>query len=235
MHRTPFLAALILVSTLTAPLAATEAPPLITADAIDAADLATLPADYVAPDPAATDAPAPTPDPAIAKLQILLDRAGASPGVIDGYDGDNVRKAVRAAQAMAGLDPTGTITPDLLDRLPSADAVMGTYTITAEDVAAIVPPIPGDYAEQARRDFLGYTSVREELGERFHMDEKLLAALNPTAQWVAGEAIAVAAPGNNKEGKVARIEADKTMRQLRAYDADGNLFVASPRPRARTW
>lgn len=37
-----------------------------------------------------------TPDPLIIRTQILLDRAGTSPGVIDGYDGENYRKALRA-------------------------------------------------------------------------------------------------------------------------------------------
>jgi lipoprotein-anchoring transpeptidase ErfK/SrfK len=70
--------------------------------------------------------------------------------------------------------------------------------------------------------------VTEELAERFHMDEDLLEALNPDAQWIAGETVAVAAYGPNKEGKVARIEADKSDRQLRGYDADGKLLVAYP-------
>jgi lipoprotein-anchoring transpeptidase ErfK/SrfK len=212
---------------------AQDTPAAITADAINAADLTTIAAAPVPSDDTSTEAdgvePAPAiPDPAIAKLQILLDRLGASPGVIDGFDGDNVRKAVRAVQTMAGLEPTGEMTPDLLQRLDTAEPVVGAYTITADDVAAIVPPIPEDYAEQAKRDFLGYTSVREELAERFHMDEDLLAALNPATQWGAGEQIAVAGYGPDKEGKVARIEADKSARQLRAYDADGALLVAYP-------
>jgi lipoprotein-anchoring transpeptidase ErfK/SrfK len=198
----------------------------ITAGAINAADLAAVPAEYAPP--AEDAATVPVPDPAIAKLQILLDRIGASPGVIDGFDGDNVRKAVRAAQMMAGLDPDGTVTPELLATVDTATPVVGDYTITEKDVADIVPPIPEDYAEMAKRDFLGYTSVREELAERFHMDEDLLAALNPSTTWSAGEHLAVAAYGPNKEGKVARIEADKSDRQVRAFDANGNLLVAYP-------
>jgi lipoprotein-anchoring transpeptidase ErfK/SrfK len=204
-------------------LAQGEAAP-ITADAINAADLSAVPA---IPADDAADAEA-TPNPAIAKLQILLDRAGASPGVIDGFDGDNVRKAVSAAQMMAGLTVDGTVTADLLSALDTATPVVGDYTITDKDVADIVPPIPEDYAEMAKRDFLGYTSVREELAERFHMDEDLLAALNPSTSWAAGEHLAVAAYGPNKEGKVARIEADKSDRQVRAYDAGGKLLVAYP-------
>lgn len=200
-----------------------------TPESINLADLSTVPAEVVAaqadqPDPATAMAP----DPAIVKLQVLLDRAGASPGVIDGFDGDNLRKAVSAFEAMTGLNVDGAVGPDVIARLQSDGPVIGSYTITDKDVSDIVPPIPTDYAEMAKREFLGYTRVTEELGERFHMDEDLLIALNPEAKFVAGEAIAVAAYGPNRDGAVARIEADKSDRQLRAYDAGGKLLVAYP-------
>lgn len=61
----------------------------------------------VAPKPPASDGDASpdaaaAPDPAIARLQILLDQQGASPGVVDGFDGENMRKAVMGIQVMAG-------------------------------------------------------------------------------------------------------------------------------------
>ena len=207
--------------------------PALTANAVNAADLNAVPAELLPPtaDKTAGSDAAPPPaasDPAIVKLQILLDRAGASPGVIDGFDGDNVRKAVRAFETMAGLTADGTIDADMLAKLETTEPVIGSYTITDEDVADIVAPTPNDYAEKAKRDFLGYSRVTEELGERFHMDEDLLRALNPAAQWTAGEVVAVAAYGPNKEGKVVHIEADKSDRQVRGYAADGTLLVAYP-------
>jgi len=204
----------------------------LTAQAIDAADLSTVPAEFLRPAAGGTTgsdvASTAMPDPAIVKLQVLLDRAGASPGVIDGFDGDNVRKAVSAFETMTGLQASGTVDAALLGKLPQSNTITATYTITDKDVADLVPEIPTDYAEMAKLKFLGYTRVTEELGERFHMDEKLLLALNPSAQWVAGENVAVVDPGPNAEGKVARIEADKSDRQLRAYDASGRLLAAYP-------
>ncbi|MGN6489692.1 MAG: L,D-transpeptidase family protein [Devosia sp.] len=196
--------------------------PAITADAINAADLTSLTMLGDAPEGEAA------PNPAIVRLQVLLDRVGASPGVIDGFDGDNVRKAVFAFEAMRGLPANGQLDPEVLQALESGGPVMNTYVITADDVAAIVPPIPTDYAEMAKRDFLGYTSVPEELAERFHMDEDLLTELNPGASFTAGETIATAAYGPDLDGQVARIEADKSLRQVRAYDADDRLIAAYP-------
>lgn len=214
-------------------LAAITMPPL-TGDAINLASLATLVATVPRAEPVVGDGagemPAPAlPDPAVVRLQVLLDRGGASPGVIDGFDGDNVRKAVLAYETMLGLPGDGLLDEQVIaaleqDRTP----VVGMYTIVAEDLADITGPVPADYADKALMDFLGYASVAEKLAERFHMDIDLLTALNPGAGFAAGEQVVVAAPGLARSGVVARIEADKTLRQVRAYDASGVLLAAYP-------
>lgn len=196
----------------------------LTPDAVNSADLTTVPSQL----PTEAAGRSTTPDPSIVKLEILLDRAGASPGVIDGFDGDNLRKAVRAFETMAGLPADGKVSAEVIGKLQTGEPVVGNYTITDKDVSDLVATIPADYAEMAKLKFLGYTRVTEELGERFHMDEDLLRALNPSAGFVAGDAIAVAAYGPDKTGQVVKIEADKGDRQLRAYDAEGKLLVAYP-------
>lgn len=167
-------------------------------------------------------------DPALARLQILLDRAGASPGVIDGLDGSNLRKALRAFQMMNGMDPDGELTLALAARLDAPGDAIGSYTITPEDVAGLSGPIPADYADKAAMDYLGYESVIELIAERFHMDVGLLQALNPSAQYVAGEIINVAMTGKNRKGTVTWIEADKSLRQVRVYGEGGVLLAAYP-------
>lgn len=196
----------------------------ITAETVNTVDIATIPAEYVP----AGDATERHPDPAVVRLQVLLDRAGASPGVIDGFDGDNVRKAVLAFELMRGLPPDGALDPDVLAALETGGPVIGDYAIIADDINAIGEPIPRDYAEQAQRKFLGYASIEESLAERFHMDVDLLKALNPGAGYTTGETIYVAAYGPDLEGEVARIEADKSLRQVRAYGTDGQLIAAYP-------
>jgi len=210
----------------------------LTPEAVDSASLEAIPAEYRPVDPDAHAAmregwageaiPAePRPDAAVTRLQVLLDRAGISPGVIDGFDGANMRKAVQAFEFQQGLPPDGILDAELVARLP-VGPVMRSYTITAEDEAAIVTPLPEDYAELAERDYLGFESVGELIAERFHMDEDLLAALNPGATFTAGETIHVVDPGPDAKGEVAFIEADKRLRQLRAYAEDGRLLVAYP-------
>lgn len=212
-----------------APVTAPAAAPVLTPDTINSARLDALLIDepLLTVDEAEAAGPR-TPDPAIVRLQILLDQAGASPGVIDGFDGDNVRKAVIAAEAMRGLPTDGTLDPELLATLETDQPVVGHYTITEDDMANLVPAIPDDYAEKARMEFLGYTSVEEEIAERFHMDVDLLKALNPGTTFAPGADVLVAAYGPDMSGEVARIEADKSLRQVRAYGADGKLIAAYP-------
>ncbi|WP_449397074.1 L,D-transpeptidase family protein [Devosia riboflavina] len=169
-----------------------------------------------------------SPSPAVARLQILLDQHGISPGVIDGFDGHNVRKAVMAFEAMYGLEVDGNLDAEVLGLLETGTQVIGTYQVTTEDHAALVPSIPSDYAEKAVMHFLGYESVPETIAERFHMDVDFLKALNPAAGFLAGETVFIVITGTNQVGPVSQIVADKTLRQVRAYDLTGRILAAYP-------
>jgi lipoprotein-anchoring transpeptidase ErfK/SrfK len=93
-----------------------------------------------------------------------------------------------------------------------------------------LPTIPKDMAEMAKLPALSFTSPVQELAERFHMDEGLLKSLNPGADFsAAGTKIVVAAVGPEKLAMpVARIEVDKTHRQVRAYGAADLLLAVYP-------
>ena len=80
--------------------------------------------------------------PLILKTQILLDRAGASPGVIDAYNGDNVAKAIAAVETVLNLPVDGKLDRDVWAALAADDAppVLVAYTITDEDLAGPFTP-----------------------------------------------------------------------------------------------
>jgi lipoprotein-anchoring transpeptidase ErfK/SrfK len=174
------------------------------------------------------DETAAEPDPAIVHLQILLDRAGASPGVIDGFYGENVSKAVLGFETLQGLDADGELDAKVLNRLKGGVPVLRTYKITPEDGEDLADSIPEDYAKMAEMQELGYTSIAERLAERFHMDEDLLSALNPGSDFAVGETVSVADPGNPVEGTVARIEVHRKAAQVHAFSEDGTLLAVYP-------
>lgn len=167
----------------------------------------------------------------VAALQVLLDRKGASPGVIDGHFGGNVDKALAAYREITGENLRSTDAEKIkADLAASGGDAFTTYTITAEDAAGpYVAAVPADYGAKAKLDRLSYTSVPEALAERFHMDENYLKALNPGANFGrAGTTIKVVNVGSDATTQVVRIIADKGRKQVRAYDQLGKLVAAYP-------
>ncbi|MEN3336645.1 MAG: hypothetical protein V7647_321 [Acidobacteriota bacterium] len=135
------------------------------------------------PSPSAHRRPAPRPpapafDMRVLQQQVMLDRAGFSPGVIDGRGGWSTENAFAAFQRQ------GTHT------VPSEEPLT-RYRITAEDAAGPYVPIPEDMMEKSKLPALGYESLIEALAERFHTTPALLQVLNPGATFAAEQDIQV--------------------------------------------
>ena len=167
----------------------------------------------------------------VAGLQVLLDRGGASPGVIDGRFGSNVDKALAAYNEITGSNLKSTDAVGIQAALAqSGGDAFASYTITPEDVAGpYVASIPEDYSQKAQLNCMCYTSVTEALAERFHMDENYLKSINKGLDFNRpGTIIKVANFGKLVSTPVARIVADKTKKEVYAYDAGGKLVAAYP-------
>jgi lipoprotein-anchoring transpeptidase ErfK/SrfK len=161
-------------------------------------------------------------DPAMIRLQVLLDRSRFSPGVIDGLAGENVAKAIAAYEEANGLEPDGQPDAALLDALTKEDdaPVLTRHDITAEEVS-------GPFIDEVPR------KLEDQAAEKFHMDEDLLAALNPGADFSAKGTVITVADVRQREvedqkGTVSRIEIDKAKGALSAYDDDGKLAAFYP-------
>jgi lipoprotein-anchoring transpeptidase ErfK/SrfK len=111
---------------------------------------------------------------------VMLDRAGFSPGEIDGTMGLSTRRALDAYTKNGGNPET----------LPS-DALTA-YQITQPDAAGpFTREIPSVLMQQAKLDALNYRDIVEALSERFHVNPALLRRLNAGATFAAGTTITV--------------------------------------------
>lgn len=191
-------------------------------------------------------------DPVVLKAEVLLSRAGFSPGVIDANDGENFEKALRAYQAAVGLDSTGIMDEPTWSDLAatSTEAIVRDYQVTPADVKGpFVAHIPADFRKMAKLRRLAYHSPRELLAEKFHASEDLLSALDKGAALNrAGTEIVVPnvepleVPRRSDTKKrpraehagvpggpaTVRVEVDKSERAVRVFGSGGGLIRFYP-------
>ena len=120
-------------------------------------------------------------------VQVMLDRAGFSPGVIDGQPGRNFSRAIAAFQRAHSLSETGTLEPQTLERLTQATGSqppLAEFVLREEDVAGpFTPRLPSDLMAQSKYEALNYQEALERVAERFHTTPQLLRRLNPSASF----------------------------------------------------
>ena len=188
-------------------------------------------------------------------VQVMLDRAGFSPGVIDGKGGQTFKLAISGFQTANDLDPSGSLdvaTRDALSRLPKVSATR-LVRIPAEFARqSFMPDLPGDPVAQARLPNLGYRNLMEALAERFHTTTGTLVALNPPETLVGVNRVirvpniaevpdapsTIDQRGWNKtlqslavdasQAEAAKVVVDKSQGVLKVFDKSGHLIAQFP-------
>jgi lipoprotein-anchoring transpeptidase ErfK/SrfK len=175
--------------------------------------------------------------PALIKAQVLLDRARFSPGVIDGRNGENLQNAIKAFEKLKGLKVDGELDGEFWTKLNegASDPALVEYAISEDDVKGPFASIPDKMEDQAKLERLSYSSPKELLAEKFHMDVDLLKELNPSKSFdAAGTSIVVANVVHNTKDddqakeKLAKIEIVKSEKVLRALAKDGKIIAVYP-------
>ncbi len=191
-------------------------------------------------------------DRGVLHVQVILDKLGFGPGVLDGRGGMSLVNALKGFQESRGLPETGKADAATLRALHPYRAARPTITVALDREAFTGPfvnPMPEDYADQAKLERMAYSRPLERLAERYHTTPEVLARLNPGVRTVRpGMKIAVpntlpasrAYPGDatpewratltslNVEAKVPqaeRIVVDKSDGVLRVEGADGKLLA----------
>ena len=118
-------------------------------------------------------------DGTVLHAQVLLDRAGFSPGVIDGLEGSSFTSALKGFQEARGLEVTAKLDQPtraalLQDQAPSTLLLR----IDPSDAQGPFTAIPKEPADQAKMERLGYRNLLEKIAEKFHTTPATIVALN---------------------------------------------------------
>jgi lipoprotein-anchoring transpeptidase ErfK/SrfK len=187
----------------------------------------------------------------VMQLQVVLDRLGFTPGVVDGKEGLSTRNAIAGFQEAKGLPVTGTLDEATRQALATWSNIPATrlVTIPADFAAGPFQPIPPKPEDQAKLPALGYGSLEEKLAERFHTTPETLRLINPgVASFQAGQQLRVPNIGGDRidagaitdarwretlamlgvgsaQPQAARIVVSKGEATLKAYDAQDRLVA----------
>jgi lipoprotein-anchoring transpeptidase ErfK/SrfK len=170
--------------------------------------------------------------PSVLRVQVLLQRAMFSSGMLDGRWGRNTRNAVVWFQAREGLPTTGVVdvaTYARLEALAGDAPVVVEVTLTETDVRGPFVAIPANIYEHARLRCSCYESLSEKLSETFHSRVELLRRLNPGVRLDevrAGARLLVPSVRDPelRAGEIRQIVVSGSGNYLQALDADGRIL-----------
>ncbi|HEY0038794.1 MAG TPA: L,D-transpeptidase, partial [Longimicrobium sp.] len=176
--------------------------------------------------------------PSVYRVQILLDRAFFSPGMMDGRWGKNTAKAVFFFQQREGLRTSGRVDSATYDKLVEVagrpERLVVAKTLTAEDVKGPFQELPDSIYDQAKLKCTCFETLTEKLSETYHTSPDLLAKLNPGVDLdalQAGQTLNVPNvrdPDARAEGEIAELVVSGRGSYLHAVDAGGRILYHFP-------
>lgn len=169
------------------------------------------------------------PERSLLRAQILLERAHFSPGEIDAGEGSNTTRAIAAFQRANGFAGSGKLDDATWAALDADTApTLDRYTITDADAAGPYVSVPGSMLAKAKLKKLGYGSLDEMLGERFHSSPTLLHRLNPGKAFVAGTELLVPKIDATPLAAASRILVLGDDYSVNLVDDDGRIYARFP-------
>ena len=176
-------------------------------------------------DPAAALPPEDKPRP-LMQAQVVLDRLGFTPGVVDGKMGMSTVNAIKGFQEARGLEITGELDEPTVQALAQWKHIPATrvVTIPAEFANDQFVEIPEEREDQAKLDKMGYASLAEKITERFHTTEEVLAELNPQ---LGGATPPTGAPSEGNEAAAKPAIVYRAGMQLRVPNIGADRFDPS--------
>jgi lipoprotein-anchoring transpeptidase ErfK/SrfK len=123
------------------------------------------------------------------QAQVVLDRLGFTPGVVDGAMGMSTRNALKGFQMANDLKQSGELDEATKQALGQWSNIPATrvVTIPADFAAGPFFKVPKDPQDEAKMPGLGYESLDEKLAERFHTTVAVLKELNSGGTPAAGQ------------------------------------------------
>ena len=155
-------------------------------------------------------------------IQIALDRAGFSPGLIDGKMGAKTGLAICDFQRARGFPVTGHLDGTSLAALHVGPS-LASCIINESDLKEVTGTTT-DWVARSRMPYLGYESAADMIAEKFHTSRACLSALNPGVdlnQLKAGDSLTIPEVDSSAPTPRAnRLEVNLAQKVIRAFDSN---------------
>ena len=169
----------------------------------------------------------------VMQAQVVLDRIGFGPGVIDGKMGMSTTNALNGFQTANDLEVTGELDEATKQALAQYDTIPATRVVTIPRNwgSQTYYKTPDDAEDQAKMQRLGYSSLDEKLAERFHTTVDVLKQLNPNGRPAGMEAPASGSPTSGASASPSPTpSATASASPSPSASASGTAFTPQPGP-----